>query len=38
MTNRFSESVLYNKVLMYLVIAFFIVNALDILINGPRTI
>ncbi len=35
-TVRFSESVLYNRVLMFLIIAFFIVNALNILINGKK--
>jgi len=38
MTERFSESALYNKVLMLLIIAYFIVNALDFIKNGPRTI
>ncbi len=33
-TQRFSETALYNKVLMYLIIAYVIVIALDVLING----
>jgi hypothetical protein len=35
-TQRFSDSVLYNKVLMFLIIAYFIVITLDILINGQN--